>query len=233
MQKEEYPSISRFLKKWLPLILVVSVLALLANSSMITIRSGYVGLLERGGKIQTPALKEGQHLKIPFLDRIHFFETRLKPIYAKADGLSKDNIPFTIEVQQLIGVKADKVDELFLNYGRPKDLIKGLLVPALQHAAQTTASSYELTEIYSNQENIRAQIEEAANLAFTKTAIRDTAEEAYFNLGALSISRITLAKEIKKALSKSAIQPWLTDSNTASPTTASSTEKTVAPVPSE
>ena len=78
------------LKAVIPIVLLAIALVVVLMSVGVIVEAGHVGVLKSLGAIQPDSLREGFHVKKPFIDQVEQIDIRLTASHAQASAASRD-----------------------------------------------------------------------------------------------------------------------------------------------
>ncbi|WP_223034466.1 prohibitin family protein [Hanstruepera marina] len=178
----------------LPIIITVIVLFVLVTKSIVTIDSGYAGVLyQLGGGVDPDSdpLGEGINFVAPWNSVIEY-EVRQQEIPEKMSVLSSNGLDIKLDASVLYQPKYSQLPRLHKEKG--KDYLQRVLQPAVRSAARSVVGRYTPEQLYSTKRDaIQAEIYEE-----TKKIV----EDQYIQLNSILIRDVTLPPTIKDAIER-------------------------------
>jgi regulator of protease activity HflC (stomatin/prohibitin superfamily) len=154
----------RFVEHRLPMLVIYLLVAtlvcvVLAPFSLITVPSGYVGVLWKrfgGGTVLDPRrLKsEGLRITLPW-NEVFLYDLRLQSVTEPYNAISSDGISFTATINTRFRLKRDAVPQLHQSIG--PNYIQSLIVPEIGNRMREVISGYTAEDVYSTK---RAEIQD-------------------------------------------------------------------------
>ena len=141
--------------------LFLAVLLFLLPSSFVIIESGHVGVVKKLGAVQPDALKEGFHLKIPFVDKIIQMDIRIITAKSSALSASKDlqTVKTVVTVQASLSGKL--APEIYQKIGRENIVLATIVEPGIQESVKAVTAKYTAEQLVTKREEVKLQIHQA------------------------------------------------------------------------
>jgi regulator of protease activity HflC (stomatin/prohibitin superfamily) len=146
----------RFVKRQLPTLVAYLLVAtligvVLAPFMLITVPSGYVGVLWKrfgGGTVLDPRrLKaEGLRITLPW-NRVFLYDLRLQSATETYNAISKDGISLTATINTRFRLKREAVPQLHQSIG--PNYIRALIIPEIGNRTREVISEYTAEDVYS------------------------------------------------------------------------------------
>ena len=146
------------LKKFIPVIVIVVLLALVALASFEIVPAGHTGVVVTLGKVNENVLQEGFHFKIPFVQDVINISNKIQKEEVAADAVSKDlqQISSSIAVNFRVGLSSSA--QIYKNVGdRYSEII---LLPAVQESMKAISAKYTAEELITQRSQIANEIKE-------------------------------------------------------------------------
>ena len=153
----------RFVERQLPTLVIYLLVAtligvVLAPFMLITVPSGYVGVLWKrfgGGTVLDPRrLKaEGMRVTLPW-NKVFLYDLRLQSATETYNAISKDGISFTATINIRFRLKREAVPQLHQSIG--PNYIQALIIPEIGNRTREVISEYTAEDVYSTK---RAEIQ--------------------------------------------------------------------------
>lgn len=178
----------------LPVIIVAVALIIIIAKSVVTIDSGYAGVLYKlGGGVDpnSEPLGEGINFVAPW-NSVIVYEVRQQEIPEKMSVLSSNGLDIKLDASVLYQPKYSELPRLHKEKG--KDYLSRVLQPAVRSASRSVVGRYTPEQLYSTKRDaIQAEIFEE-----TKKIV----EDQYIQLNSILIRDVTLPPTIKDAIER-------------------------------
>lgn len=157
-----------------------SVLGVLAGAGLLfaanaTVPANNVGIVYNGfnGGVQNTVLKNGFHLKMPFVDQLYLISTEIQETnLSKVTAQVKTGHYVDVDANIKWRVDESKAMEIFKNYRTLDRVKKDVILHIAQRAVEEVTTRYTLDEIMgSKRAEINTEIEKALTTAFAKENI--------------------------------------------------------------
>src|SRR6516162_3281805 len=155
---EKRPLGRSFVKRHLPtlvvwLLVAILVAVVLAPFMLVTVPSGYVGVLWKrfgGGTVLDPRrLKdEGMRIISPW-NVVFLYDLRLQSVTESYNAISRDGISLTAKINIRFRLKRDAVPQLHQSIG--PNYIQALVVPEIGNRMREVITEYTAEDVYSTQ----------------------------------------------------------------------------------
>jgi regulator of protease activity HflC (stomatin/prohibitin superfamily) len=161
----------RFIERQLPMLVIYLMVAtlvaiVLAPFSLVTIPSGYVGVLWKrfgGGTVLDPRrLKdEGMRITLPW-NKVFLYDLRLQSATETYNAISRDGISLTATINIRFRLKRESVPQLHQSIG--PNYIQALIIPEIGNRMREVIAEYTAEDVYSTkrteiQDKIRQRAE--------------------------------------------------------------------------
>ena len=154
----------RFVEHQLPMLVIYLLVAtlvcvILAPFCLITVPSGYVGVLWKrfgGGTVLNPSLlkNEGMRITLPW-NLVFLYDLRLQSATDTYNAISRDGISLTATINIRFRLKRDAVPQLHQSIG--PDYLHALILPEIGNRMREVISQYTAEDVYSTK---RAEIQD-------------------------------------------------------------------------
>jgi regulator of protease activity HflC (stomatin/prohibitin superfamily) len=154
----------RFVEHHLPSIVIYLLVAtliavVLAPFTLVTVPSGYVGVLWKrfgGGTVLDPnKLKsEGMRITLPW-NKVFFYDLRLQSVTETYNAISLDGISLTASINIRYRLKRESVPELHQSIG--PEYVEAFLTPEVGNRMREVISEYTAEDVYSTK---RAEVQD-------------------------------------------------------------------------
>jgi regulator of protease activity HflC (stomatin/prohibitin superfamily) len=160
----------RFVEHQLPMLVIYLLVAtlvcvILAPFCLITVPSGYVGVLWKrfgGGTVLNPNLlkNEGMRITLPW-NKVFLYDLRLQSVTQSYNAISRDGISLTASINIRFRLKRDSVPQLHQSIG--PNYIDTLIAPEIGNRTREVMAGYTAEDIYSTKRaEIQGKIRERA-----------------------------------------------------------------------
>jgi regulator of protease activity HflC (stomatin/prohibitin superfamily) len=161
----------RFVERQLPMLVIYLMVAtlvavVLAPFSLVTIPSGYVGVLWKrfgGGTVLDPRrLKdEGMRITLPW-NKVFLYDLRLQSATDTYNAISRDGISLTATINIRFRLKRESVPQLHQSIG--PNYVQALIIPEIGNRMREVIAEYTAEDVYSTkrteiQDKIRQRAE--------------------------------------------------------------------------
>ena len=179
-----------FVVRQLPMLVIYLLVAtlicvILAPFCLVTVPSGYVGVLWKrfgGGTVLNPNLlkNEGMRITLPW-NQVFLYDLRLQSATQTYNAISRDGISLTASINIRFRLKRDAVPQLHQSIG--PNYVNSLIAPEIGNRTREVMAGYTAEEIYSTK---RAEIQEkirerAEAMLGEKMVVGGESEEAEAN----------------------------------------------------
>lgn len=169
-----------------PIILILLFLLILLGSMFVVVDAGHVGVVKRLGAVQETPLKEGFHLKRPFMDIVEQIDVRLMPSHAKATAASKDLQMVSTEVTVQYSLNGEIAPLTFKRIGNTAKVSATVVDPAIQESVKAVTAKFTAEELVTKRELVKQQIQQAI-----ENFINNTLKEKDL-IGAVHIANVAI-----------------------------------------
>ena len=160
----------RFVERQLPTLVIYLLVAtligvILAPFMLVTVPSGYVGVLWKrfgGGTVLNPNLlkNEGMRITLPW-NQVFLYDLRLQSVTQSYNAISRDGISLTASINIRFRLKRDSVPQLHQSIG--PNYIDTLIAPEIGNRTREVMAGYTAEDIYSTKRaEIQGKIRERA-----------------------------------------------------------------------
>ena len=153
----------RFVERRLPMLVIYLLVAtligvVLAPFMLVTVPSGYVGVLWKrfgGGTVLNPSLlkNEGMRVTLPW-NKVFLYDLRLQSATDTYNAISRDGISLTASINIRYRLKRESVPQLHQSIG--PNYVEALVVPEIGNRTRQVMAEYTAEDIYSTK---RAEIQ--------------------------------------------------------------------------
>lgn len=175
--------------KYLPVLIILGIISFFSIIlSVYTVDAGYSAVVLRNGAISTTN-GEGLHFKVPFIDRVVYFETRTIKSEANADAASRDLQQLTLSIAINHRIEREKVGEVYKQFG--VDYEQRIISPRLQESIKIVTARFSAEEIITKRSEVRQQISDE---------MRSKLENSNIILEDLSIVNLEYSPQFSQAI---------------------------------
>lgn len=121
-----------------------------------TIDEGERGIVKRWGQV-VDVTTPGVHVKIPYIETVEEIEVRERSFPMNLEAASKDPMELPISVAVNWFIKADKVKEVYVQYGSLEQFEKRIIQPRLPDAVKGVTSTYTVNDLLRKRVEFRDQ----------------------------------------------------------------------------
>ncbi len=147
------------------LLVATLICVILAPFCLVTVPSGYVGVLWKrfgGGTVLNPNLlkNEGMRITLPW-NQVFLYDLRLQSDTETYNAISRDGINLTASINVRFRLKRDAVPQLHQSIG--PNYVRALIAPEIGNRTREVMAGYAAEEIYSTKRSeIQSKIRERA-----------------------------------------------------------------------
>jgi len=166
------------------LMVATLVAVVLAPYVLVTVPSGYVGVLWKrfgGGTVLNPArLKdEGMRFVLPW-NKLFLYDLRLQSVTDTYNAISRDGISLTATINTRFRLKRDSVPQLHQSIG--PEYVQALIIPEIGNRMREVISEYTAEDVYSTkrteiQDKIRKRAESMLGEKMMEGGVSEEEEE--------------------------------------------------------
>ncbi len=152
--------------------LILLLAIILGSQSFATVPVGYTGILLHMGKVQTGALSEGFHFKIPFLQRIVAVDNRVKKLELSTEAFSKDIQTVSATLAVNYRLQSEKTFSIYKSVGLSYE--DNLIVPATHEVLKSVCAQYTAEELISKRAESSDKMRDELNAKLSELGISVT-----------------------------------------------------------
>lgn len=181
-------------------VLIVLFIGLFAVTSLtVIVNPGHVGVVNRLGAVQMEALKEGFHLKRPFMDSVEQLDIRLIPNHSKANAASRDLQTVSTEVNISYSINGAMAPQIYQRVGNVDKVSVALVTPAIQESVKAVTAKFTAEELVTKRDVVKQQIQEAIE-AFINHTLREKDLNGAVNIANVAITDFSFSPEFDRAI---------------------------------
>ena len=131
----------------IPVLVIIAVIILIANSAVI-VPAGHTGVVLTLGRVDENVLQEGLHFKIPFIQDVVKIDDRITKLEVDTEAFSKDlqTVSTTIAINSRVETYMSY--SIYKNIGRDYESV--LVVPAVNEVLKAITANYTAEESVTN-----------------------------------------------------------------------------------
>jgi len=180
------------------LVLFVGLLVLLSGMAVV-VEAGHVGVQRTLGAVRPEPLKEGFHLKRPFLDQVEQVDVRLTASHAQATAASKDLQTVTTQVTTQYSMNGELAPLIYQRVGSLGKVSAALVEPAIQECVKAVTAKFTAEELVTKRELVKQQIQEAL-ISYINTTLREKGLENSLVVANVAITDFSFSPEFNRAI---------------------------------
>jgi len=146
-------------------------------SSFVIVDAGHVGVVKRLGAVQQTPLREGFHLKIPFVDTVVEVDIRLNSTREEALSSSKDLQTVKTIVAVQFSINGEIAPFTFQRIGLIRQIQSAVIQPAIAESVKAVTAKYTAEELITKRSDVKLQIQDTIqhfiNSSLEKKGIND------------------------------------------------------------
>jgi prohibitin 2 len=180
----------RFIERHLPMLVIYLMVAtlvavVLAPYVLVTVPSGYVGVLWKrfgGGTVLDPRKLKGEGMRITLpWNKVFLYDLRLQSVTETYNAISKDGVSLTASINIRYRLKRDSVPQLHQSIG--PNYVQALVSPEVGNRMREVIAEYTAEDVYSTKrQEIQVKIRERAEAMLgEKMVVGGESEEAEDN----------------------------------------------------
>ena len=174
-------------------------IAMLLFSSFVIVDSGRVGVVRTLGAVQPEALKEGFHIKKPFIDSVEQIDVRLRKAENEAGAASKDLQVVQTRVAVQYSLTADVTPLTFQKIG-PRAIVESTLInPAIMESVKAITALYTAEELVTSRAEVKNNIQSAIE-EFINTTLEQKGVAGALSLANVAITDFDFSSEFNRAI---------------------------------
>lgn len=147
--------------KFIILVVVLIGIIGLGSSAFVVVESGHVGVIRTLGAVQPNSLKEGFHLKKPFIDKIEQVDIRLTSSVVNTTAASKDLQIVTTNVTTQFSLNGEVAPKTYQTVGVLSKVNATVIEPAIQESVKAVTAKFTAEQLVTQREQVKINIQEA------------------------------------------------------------------------
>jgi regulator of protease activity HflC (stomatin/prohibitin superfamily) len=136
----------------------IALLAVLFFSSIVTVRSGTVGVVSILGEAQENVLQAGFHIKAPFIASVTKVDTQTQKVEVSAQAASKDLQNVSVYVAINYHIDPSGAAKLYKNVGMGYEA--RIISPAIQEAVKSVTARFSAEELITQRQTVSISIKD-------------------------------------------------------------------------
>lgn len=181
----------------LAVILVIGLVVL--NGLFVVVEAGHVGVVKRFGAVQNDPLKEGLHIKRPFVDVVDQISIRLMAINAQATAASKDLQTVATQVNVSFSLNPGLTPQIYQQIGSVNNVAAAIVEPAIQESVKAITAQYTAEELVTKRAVVKQAIQQAI-VAFIDNTLREKGITGAVQLANVAITDFAFSDEFNRAI---------------------------------
>ena len=148
-------------KKFIPIIVIIAVVLILAINSFTVVQAGHTGVVVTMGKVNEGVLQEGLHVKAPFIQNVVMIDNRIQKLEVQTEAFSKDlqSVDTTLAINYRVDTA--KSYSIYKNIGANYEDV--LVTPAVNEVLKAITATYTAEETVTNRALISDGLVEGLN----------------------------------------------------------------------
>lgn len=187
------------MKVLVPLGLILLGVLVVLSGMAVVVEAGHVGVLRTLGAVRPEPLKEGFHLKRPFLDQIEQVDIRLVASHAEATAASRDLQTVTTQVTTQYSMNGELAPLTYQRVGNLGKVSAALVEPAIQECVKAVTAKFTAEELVTKRELVKQQIQQAL-VSYINTTLREKGLENSLNVANVAITDFNFSPEFNRAI---------------------------------
>lgn len=195
MSQANYGSLGRLI----PVGVVIVLLLAIAQSSVVIVQSGHVGVVRTLGAVQSNSLPEGFHFRKPFLDQVEQIDIRLTATEGYASAASRDLQNVSTKVTTQYSLNGEVAPEIYQRVGDRNKVAAAVVEPAIQESVKAVTAKFTAEQLVTQREAVRNQIAEQIN-AFIQITLGEKDLKNAVRIANVAITDFQFSDEFNRAI---------------------------------
>lgn len=187
------------MKVLVPLGLILLGVLVVLSGMAVVVEAGHVGVLRTLGAVRPEPLKEGFHLKRPFLDQVEQVDIRLVASHAQATAASRDLQTVTTQVTTQYSMNGELAPLTYQRVGNLGKVSAALVEPAIQECVKAVTAKFTAEELVTKRELVKQQIQQAL-ISYINTTLREKGLENSLIVANVAITDFNFSPEFNRAI---------------------------------
>ncbi len=145
-------------KKHIPLILGIFIVAILLFEGVGTVGAGERGVLLQFGAVQNKIFNEGLYFKIPFVQKVQIMDVKIQKDEVPASASSQDLQIVTSRIAINYHLNPNAVNRIWQEVGREYN--QRIIAPAIQEAVKAITARFTAEELITKREEVKDLIKD-------------------------------------------------------------------------
>lgn len=158
------PKFDKSSVKWIVIVVILLVIALLAYGSIVIVQPGHVGVVVHLGEVQPNSVPEGLFFKIPIVQEVVQVEVRVQKRESEQTAASRDLQIVSTNIVVNYHLINEEVPQLFKNVGLSYN--ERVVDPAIGEAVKAVAAQFTAEQLITRRAEVSALIKEALQERF-------------------------------------------------------------------
>ncbi len=187
------------LKGLIPVVVVVILIGVLLSGIGVVVEAGHVGVRRTLGAVQPEALKEGFHLKKPFLDQVEQVDIRLTASHAQASAASRDLQTVSTQVTTQYSMNGEMAPLTYQRIGNLGKVSATLVEPAIQECVKSVTAKFTAEELVTKRELVKQQIQQSL-ISYLNNTLKEKGVDNAISIANLAITDFNFSPEFNRAI---------------------------------
>src|SRR6478672_1432457 len=187
------------LKAVIPIVLLAIALVVVLLSVGVIVEAGHVGVLKSLGAIQPDSLREGFHVKKPFIDQVEQIDIRLTASHAQASAASRDLQTVSTQVTTQYSMNGEMAPLTYQRIGNLAKVSATLVEPAIQECVKSVTAKFTAEELVTKRELVKQQIQQSL-VSYLNNTLREKGIENAITIANLAITDFNFSPEFNRAI---------------------------------
>ena len=187
------------LRALIPVVLIVILLVVVFSGLGVVVEAGHVGVLKTLGAVKPEPLREGFHLKKPFLDQVEQVDIRLTASHAQASAASRDLQTVSTQVTTQYSMNGEIAPLTYQRIGNLGKVSATLVEPAIQECVKSVTAKFTAEELVTKREVVKLQIQQSL-IAYMNNTLKEKGVENAISIANLAITDFNFSPEFNRAI---------------------------------
>jgi prohibitin 2 len=187
------------LKGLIPAVIIIILAGIALSGIGVVVEAGHVGVLRTLGAVQPEPLREGFHLKKPFIDQVEQVDIRLTASHAQASAASRDLQTVSTQVTTQYSMNGEIAPLTYQRIGNLGKVSAALVEPAIQECVKSVTAKFTAEELVTKREVVKLQIQQSL-VAYINNTLREKGVENAISIANLAITDFNFSPEFNRAI---------------------------------
>lgn len=193
-------NLSDFKNQHLPkLIILLAVVFFIIPSAFVIVDAGHVGVVRRLGAVQELPLKEGFHVKVPFVDTVIQMNVRVVRVSATALSASKDLQTVRTKVTVQGSINGGLAPQIYQKVGNLPAVNSTIIQAAIQESVKAITAQYTAEQLITRRSEVKLQIQKAIQEFIDTTLAKKNIKNGIF-IANVAITDFNFSDEFNRAI---------------------------------